>query len=633
MNKKTDIRKAFPLLKNWKTEWITDFSAFAKHYFPILSLAEHHEKVYLSESQLDFCRFIQPNIFSNKPTPRKSILAHRGYGKSQIIKILVLWYLSLLPHETVIYFTCDVGFANGIGSSVRGQVKSRSEFDHINPDNYEGDYTDQASRFDTPYKPIHIPHCSFTALSFSAGEKTGKRCSLIICDDLETESSAGRESFNRDAESFYVELTSVQQNPKPHQAIINLGTPHVNDSIHMKLLEEYSFVTRIWPAVYPDLQHCSEEYTKNLDPKIKEKVANNPSLIGQPCSYIPLEILKEKPGYPDGPNFRLQWQLDTTIHQGDIYPFKISDLIFASVNRDSLPNRLLWSNDEEQIIQVPCPGFVGDGFYRHKPIHSSVKYSPPHKTVMFIDVAGGSGSDEEVYVIMSALLGNIFLLDIDGFLGENKKKDHALTIALAAQNYNVDKIVLESNQGVELPANSIKSALQNIKYRCGVDTKFQTGNKASRIYSTLYYLLNQHRLVVNRSLIQKDATRKSFSKTYQFFYQLAHFQNIKDCGLRHDDRLDAVSSCVNQLTSFVSADIDSIEEDHLVAYNREFTNWLKGKGEEEDPTVRMYKSEYNPGAYNIGDPFPFEEQHDSRSLKSYVNNFRLYEDPLNPGWL
>ena len=148
----------------------------------------------------------------------------------------------------------------------------------------------------------------------------------------------------------------------------------------------------------------------------------------------------------------------------------------------------------------------------------------------------------------------------------------------------------------------------------------------------MYYLLNQHRLIVNRSLIPKDASRKSFSKTYQFFYQLAHYQNIRDCGLPHDDRLDAVSSCVNQLTSFVSADIDSIEEDHLKTYNREFTQWLKAKGDGENPLARMNRSMYNPDQYNIGDPLPFRNEHDY-SLKSYVNNFKLNDNYLNPEWL
>ena len=46
----------------------------------------------------------------------------------------------------------------------------------------------------------------------------------------------------------------------------------------------------------------------------------------------------------------------------------------------------------------------------------------------------------------------------------------------------------------------------------------------------------------------------------------------------------------------------------------------------------MNRSMYNPDQYNIGDPLPFRNEHDY-SLKSYVNNFKLNDNYLNPEWL
>ena len=623
------IRKHYPHLNHWHPEWIVDFSAFAVYYFPQVSKGN----IRLSGSQIDFCKFLQPNIFTNELTKKKSILAHRGYGKSQIVKMIILWYLSLFPHETVIYFASTDGFAGDIGQSVRSQIKQRPEFAHLDTDGLEGEYTNQQTRFDTPYKPLNEAQCSFTALTMGSSERIGKRSSFIICDDLETEGRATHELFQRKLETFYSGLDALQSDPQPHHATINLGTPHCNDSIHMKLVEEFNYETRIWPAIYPDISKCSEEYIKYLDPKIKKKVEDDPSIIGKSCSFIPLSKLKLKTGYPDSPHFRRQWQLDTTLYQGDIYPFRASDLIFASINRDYLPNRILWSNDEEHYIKCDFPGFNGDGFYRNKPISDDVKDSPPHKTVMFIDAAAGAGTDEEVYCVMSALHGNMFLHDIDGFLGDDKKKNHALTIALVAQNWKVDKIVLESNQGVEIATNSIRSSLQNISYHCSVETQFQRGNKAERIYSTMYYLLNRHSLIIDRRLISKDAQRKSFSKTYQLFYQLTHYQNTKHCGMPHDDRIDCVSSCINQLTSFVSTDYDTVEEDHAESYKKAFNEWLKGKG--KNPAGRICTVSSDPNSINIGDPYPFDDEEDNHfgSIRSMVNNSRQEVDLLRPSWL
>ena len=73
-------------------------------------------------------------------------------------------------------------------------------------------------------------------------------------------------------------------------------------------------------------------------------------------------------------------------------------------------------------------------------------------------------------------------------------------------------------------------------------------------------MLNQHRLVVNRSVIENDSRGRDedaveVKLSYQLFHQLTHITVDKNC-LQHDDRLDALAGAIQYWNESLAIDED-----------------------------------------------------------------------------
>jgi hypothetical protein len=83
--------------------------------------------------------------------------------------------------------------------------------------------------------------------------------------------------------------------------------------------------------------------------------------------------------------------------------------------------------------------------------------------------------------------------------------------------------------------------------------------KEKRIIDTLEPVMNQHRLVVDESIIHEDF--KSPNLKQQLFYQMTRL--TKDRGsLAYDDRIDALSIAVNYWVEVMDRDAQSALEDY-----------------------------------------------------------------------
>jgi len=88
--------------------------------------------------------------------------------------------------------------------------------------------------------------------------------------------------------------------------------------------------------------------------------------------------------------------------------------------------------------------------------------------------------------------------------------------------------------------------------------------KELRIIDTMEPLLNQHRLVFDKTLIKNDIERALTDSTklpYSLMYQLTHISRQRGA-LRHDDRLDALSIGLQQLVETVGVDEDEMMQDY-----------------------------------------------------------------------
>ena len=96
-------------------------------------------------------------------------------------------------------------------------------------------------------------------------------------------------------------------------------------------------------------------------------------------------------------------------------------------------------------------------------------------------------------------------------------------------------------------------------YPCTVEEFRVTGQKELRIIQTLEPVLNQHRLVVDTSLVQQD--QKVDDPVYRLFYQMTRI--TKDRGsLRHDDKVDVLAMAVSYWTDRLSKDVRKAEDEY-----------------------------------------------------------------------
>ena len=131
-----------------------------------------------------------------------------------------------------------------------------------------------------------------------------------------------------------------------------------------------------------------------------------------------------------------------------------------------------------------------------------------------------------------------------------------LNILRGCQKYGVTKLVIETNFGDGIVGELFKKHLQQTKQFIDVEEVRANVRKEDRIIDSLEPVLNQHRLIVDRSVIDWDY--KSNPKEapelrlmYMLFYQMSRMCREKGA-VKHDDRLDALAQGVKYFTDALS---------------------------------------------------------------------------------
>jgi hypothetical protein len=131
-----------------------------------------------------------------------------------------------------------------------------------------------------------------------------------------------------------------------------------------------------------------------------------------------------------------------------------------------------------------------------------------------------------------------------------------LDILKGCKKFNVTKLVVETNFGDGLVAELFKKHLQQTQQGIDVEEVRANVRKEERIIDALEPVLNQHRLVVDRNVIdwdynsnKDDAPEKRL--LYMLFYQMSRMCREKGA-VRHDDRLDALAQGVKYFTDAMS---------------------------------------------------------------------------------
>ena len=127
-----------------------------------------------------------------------------------------------------------------------------------------------------------------------------------------------------------------------------------------------------------------------------------------------------------------------------------------------------------------------------------------------------------------------------------------LDILKGCKKYGATKLLIETNFGDGMISELFRKHLQQTKQSIDIEEVRANVRKEDRIIDSLEPVLNQHRLIINRSVIEWDFNSNKEAAPeerllYMLFYQMSRMCREKGA-VRHDDRLDCLSQGVKYFT-------------------------------------------------------------------------------------
>ena len=488
--------------------------------------------------QLDIGEYMQEG------PKRRIIEAFRGVGKSWMAAAYVLWLLRNDPQKKIMVVSASKTRADDFAQFCLRLIREMSLLQCLDPDRDE--QRSASNRFDVrPAIPDQSPSVKSVGIF---GQLTGSRADLILADDVEVPNTAWTVGMREKLLHSVGEFNAIL---KPGGEIMFLGTPQTEESIYNKLRSR-GYECRIWPSRYPEKP---EKYGDALAPVILDRCIERKGRPTDPDRFSELDLVEREASYGRS-QFTLQFQLDTTLSDMQRFPLKLADLIVMEVNQNA-PEKLVWSSGAEyRINDLPSVGFSGDYFHRPAFIHGD--WIEFQGCVMFIDPSG-RGLDETAYAIVAHLNGNLFVLEVGAFR-EGYTQPVLEGLAQAAKRQKVKLILLEDQFGQGMLESLLQPYLRNV-YPCTVEPVRSNMQKERRIINALEPVLNQHRLIINRSVVENDSKGREddpveAALSYQLFHQLTHLTVDKNC-LQHDDRLDALAGAIQYWNESLAIDENS----------------------------------------------------------------------------
>lgn len=481
--------------------------------------------------------------------PRRLVIeAFRGVGKSWVTSAFVLWRLYVDPQTKIMVVSASKQRADDFSTFTLRLINDIELLHHLRP---RDEQRNSKIAFDVgPAKPDHSPSVKSVGIT---GQLAGSRADLIVADDIEIPNNSDTQTKRDKLSEAIKEFDAVL---KPNGRVVYLGTPQTEHSLYNSLPER-GYVVRIWPARYPTADKV-DKYGAKLAPIILNALDKDPSLAGTPTDikrFDDKDLTEREMSYGRS-GFALQFQLDTSLSDADRYPLRLSDLVVLPLDPFRGPSDLAWAKSPDLVVtDVQAVGLNGDHYYR--PMFCSKDYLPYEGSVMFVDPSG-KGKDETAYATVKMLHGRLFLTDIGAFTGEGYSDEVLTALCMAAKKQNVNLIIVEPNFGGGMFTNLLKSKSQQLYPVQIEDSEWSKTQKEQRIIDTLEPVMNQHRLVVCPSVIEKDfksteGRSPEDVQRYRLFYQLTRI--TKDKGsLVQDDRVDALAGAVQHWTEFLNRD-------------------------------------------------------------------------------
>ena len=481
---------------------------------------------------------------------RRCVMAFRGVGKSWITSAFVVHQLLMDPTKNILVVSASKQRADDFSTFTLRLIDEMPILQHLKP--HENQRNSKIAFDVGPAPAAHAPSVTSKGLQ---SQITGSRADLIIADDAESLTNSATQMM-RDKMSEQVKEFDAVLKPGGH--ILYLGTPQTEASIYNQLPER-GYDIRIWPSRIPtEKQRLG--YGKRLAPMVAEMELEEGSPV-DPKRFNTFDLLEREASYGKS-GFALQFMLDTTLSDVDRYPLKLSDLIVMRLDKEHAPEKIIWAGSPEYAYKdLPCVGMSGDRYYM--PMGVSGDFLKYQGSVLAIDPSG-RGKDETAYAVVKMLNSTLFVTAAGGLPG-GYSEDTLKSLAVIAKEQQVNEVIIESNFGDGMFTALFQPVLAKI-HKVTINEVRHSIQKERRILDCLEPVLNQHKLIVDESVIHKDYNSTSHlppDKTlkYQLFYQMTRLTRDKG-SLAHDDRLDVLAIAVNYWTEQMSRDVDDAMKVH-----------------------------------------------------------------------
>ena len=492
---------------------------------------------------------------------RLQIQAFRGVGKSWITGAFVLWTLFNDPERKIMIISASKERADNMSIFLQKLIIETPWLSHLRPKSDDSRWS--RISFDVACSPHQAPSVKSVGIT---GQLTGSRADLMILDDIEVPGNYMTELMREKLLQLCTEAESILT-PKSDSRIMYLGTPQTTFTIYRKLAER-SYRPFVWPSRYPRKDKLSQ-YEGLLAPQIQEDLEAGVEAweVTGPDRFDNDDLI-EREASMGRSNYMLQFQLDTSLSDAEKFPLKMADLVITSVNPSTAPDNVIWCSDPKNVIKdLPTVGLPGDYFY--SPMQLVGDWQEYSETICSVDPSG-RGTDETAAAFLSQRNGFVYLHEMRAF--RDGYSDHTLLNILdGCKKYNVTKIVIETNFGDGIVSELFRKHLSSRKQYVDIEEVRANVRKEDRIIDSLEPVLNQHRLVVDRSVVEWDYRSNKdeapeLRLMYMLFYQMSRMCREKGA-VKHDDRLDCLAQGVQYFTDALS--ISATEQIKL----RELDEW------------------------------------------------------------
>jgi hypothetical protein len=477
---------------------------------------------------------------------RLQIQAFRGVGKSWITGAFILWTLFNDAEKKVMVISASKERADNMSIFLQKLIVETPWLSHLQPKSDSARWS--RISFDINCSPHQAPSVKSVGIT---GQLTGSRADLMILDDIEVPGNSMTEMMREKLLQLCTEAESILT-PKKDSRIMYLGTPQTTFTIYRKLAER-NYRPFVWPSRYPRKEKLSQ-YESLLAPQITEdlEMGANEWEVTDPDRFSDDDLL-EREAAMGRSNFMLQFMLDTSLSDAEKFPLKMADLVVTSVNPTDAPDAVVWCSDPRNVLKdLPTVGLPGDYYY--SPMQLQGEWGPYTETICSVDPSG-RGTDETAAAFISQRNGFLYLHEMRAYR-DGYSDTTLLDILRGCKKFNVTKLVIETNFGDGIVGELFKKHLQQTKQAIDVEEVRANVRKEDRIIDALEPVLNQHRLIIDRGVVEWDFNSNKDAPPedrllYMLFYQMSRMCREKGA-VKHDDRLDCLAQGVKYFTDAMS---------------------------------------------------------------------------------